>query len=176
VTSVAFSSDNKYVVSGSRDKTVRIWNVETGLQKGTEFTGHPDWVTSVAFSSDSKYVVSGSDDKTVRIWDMEAGQEIDTEPQGHFQSPLPPSTKYSISTDGTAIRLYSPPDSNSSLLIDGWYYVHGHRYLWIPPLYREAIANSQFRCLPFNAEHPTLFINLEKFVHGPNWTSIMTLV
>ncbi|TFK70100.1 hypothetical protein BDN72DRAFT_767045, partial [Pluteus cervinus] len=156
-------------------KTVRIWDVETGLQKGTKFTGHPDSVFSVAFSSDNKYVVSGSDDNTVRIWDIEAGQEIDTEPQGHFQSPLPPSTKYSISTGGTAIRLYSPPHSNSSLLIDGWYYVDGHRYLWIPPLYREAIAISQYRCFPFNAKIPTLFVNLDKFVHGPNWTSIMTL-
>jgi WD40 repeat protein len=74
VTSVAFSQDGKRVVSGSDDKTVQIWNVETGEQE-KKMEGHSDYVRSVAFSHDGKRVVSGSDDKTVKIWNVQTGEE-----------------------------------------------------------------------------------------------------
>ena len=80
VSSVAFSSDGKYVVSASRDKTVRLWDVAGG-QEVKKMEGHTDAVTSVAFSSDGKYVVSASWDKTVRLWDVAGGQEVKME--GH---------------------------------------------------------------------------------------------
>ncbi|TFK70083.1 WD40 repeat-like protein, partial [Pluteus cervinus] len=79
VFSVAFSSDNRYVVSGSADNTVTIWDVETGQQRA-KFQGHTNRVTSTAFSSDDKYVASGSYDNTVRIWGVETGQ-----PKAEFQ-------------------------------------------------------------------------------------------
>jgi WD40 repeat protein len=59
VMSVAFSQDGSRVVSGSGDKTVRIWNVTTG-EVEAELKGHTDWVRSVAFSQDGSQVVSGS--------------------------------------------------------------------------------------------------------------------
>ena len=59
VKSVAVSGDGKRVVSGSGDKTVRVWDVETGeCLKVME--GHTNWVFSVAVSGDGKRVVSGS--------------------------------------------------------------------------------------------------------------------
>ena len=69
--SVAFSTDGKQVVSGSMDKTVRIWDAESGKTITGPFEGHTDGVVSVAFSPDGNQVVSGSWDKTVRIWDTE---------------------------------------------------------------------------------------------------------
>ncbi|KIM21677.1 hypothetical protein M408DRAFT_44464, partial [Serendipita vermifera MAFF 305830] len=71
IQSVAFSPDGRRVVSGSWDKTVRIWDAETGDLVTQPFQGHKDWVTSVAFSPDGRRVVSGSNDRTVRIWDAE---------------------------------------------------------------------------------------------------------
>ena len=68
VTSVSFSPNNQYVVSGSGDRTVRIWSVESGecvTRKTLE--GHTDKVHGVSFSPNNQYVVSGSWDKTVRI-------------------------------------------------------------------------------------------------------------
>ena len=53
VVSVAFSHDDSRVVSGSYDKTVRIWNATTG-EVEAELKGHTDWVMSVAFSQDGK--------------------------------------------------------------------------------------------------------------------------
>ncbi|KAJ7024136.1 WD40-repeat-containing domain protein [Mycena alexandri] len=75
VNSVAFSPDGLHVVSGSEDKTVRIWDTTTGTEV-TKMEGHSDGVTSVAFSPDGTHVVSGSGDKTIRIWDAITGTEL----------------------------------------------------------------------------------------------------
>jgi uncharacterized delta-60 repeat protein len=74
VRSVAFSPDGKYVVSGSFDKTARVWEAETG--KEIARMTHEDGVNSVAFSPDGKYVVSGSADRTARVWEAATGQEV----------------------------------------------------------------------------------------------------
>jgi WD40 repeat protein len=67
VTSVAFSPDGQYIVSGGYDGTVRIWDLE-GNSIGEPLKGHEKVVTSVAFSSNGQFIFSGSDDGTVRIW------------------------------------------------------------------------------------------------------------
>ena len=85
VTSVAFSVDSKYIVSGSWDRTVRLWDAVTGAEV-KKMEGHSDRVTSVAFSVDSKYIVSGSFDSTVRLWD--AFTEIDCDSAAaHIETP-----------------------------------------------------------------------------------------
>ncbi|KIJ08715.1 hypothetical protein PAXINDRAFT_43060, partial [Paxillus involutus ATCC 200175] len=65
--------DGKMIVSGSADKTIRIWNGESG-EKMHVFEGHEEHVNSVEFSQDSSRVVSGSDDRTVRVWLVETGK------------------------------------------------------------------------------------------------------
>ena len=60
--------DSKYIVSGSEDRTVRLWDAVTGAEV-KKMEGHSSGVASVAFSVDSKYIVSGSWDSTVRLWD-----------------------------------------------------------------------------------------------------------
>ncbi|MCA2700410.1 MAG: hypothetical protein IM500_08185 [Microcystis sp. M179S2] len=77
VTSVNFSPDGKTLVSGSWDKTIKLWNVETGQEIRT-LKGHDNWVNSVNFSPDGKTLVSGSADKTIKLWNVETGQEIRT--------------------------------------------------------------------------------------------------
>jgi WD40 repeat protein len=70
VESVAFSPDDKYLASGSKDKTVKLWSVES-QKEITTLQGHSSSVKSVAFSPDGKYLASGSDDKTVKLWSVE---------------------------------------------------------------------------------------------------------
>jgi WD40 repeat protein len=60
----------KKIVSGSRDKTIRIWNTETNLQEAV-LKGHTLYVSSVCISQDGKKIVSGSWDKTIRLWNTE---------------------------------------------------------------------------------------------------------
>ncbi|KAK1064327.1 hypothetical protein LTR74_008804 [Friedmanniomyces endolithicus] len=69
---VAFLLDGMTVVSGSRDMTVRLWDIETGEEK-QKLRGHTDVVLCVAVSSDSRTVASGSWDQTVRLWDARTG-------------------------------------------------------------------------------------------------------
>ena len=70
---MSFSPDGKILASGSWDKTLHLYDAQTGeLQK--TFTGHADWVLSVVFSPDGKMLASGSQDQTVRVWDVETGE------------------------------------------------------------------------------------------------------
>ncbi|KAK6706721.1 hypothetical protein SNK05_010600 [Fusarium graminearum] len=73
VSSVVFSHDLKKVASGSWDKTIRIWDAETGECERV-LEGHSNFINSVVFSYDSKKVASGSDDNTIRIWNAETGE------------------------------------------------------------------------------------------------------
>ncbi len=72
---VAFSPDGKRIVSGSGDRTLRLWDAQTG-QELFPLKGHTDRVSSVAFSPDGKRIVSGSGDRTLRVWDAQTGQEL----------------------------------------------------------------------------------------------------
>ena len=52
VTCAVYSPDGNYIVSGSEDKTIRIWNAATGQCVAGPFQGHTDYITSVAYSPD----------------------------------------------------------------------------------------------------------------------------
>jgi len=75
VTSVVFSSNGKYLVSGSGDKTVKVYQTD-GFKEIVTLTGHSNYVYSVAFSPDGRYLASGSYDKTVKIYQTDGFKEI----------------------------------------------------------------------------------------------------
>ncbi|KAK1139415.1 hypothetical protein N8T08_000778 [Aspergillus melleus] len=77
VCSVAFSSDGQKIVSGSDDKTIKLWDAQTGEELRT-LEGHSYSVCSVAFSLDRQKIVSGSYDKTIKLWDAQTGNELRT--------------------------------------------------------------------------------------------------
>jgi WD40 repeat protein/predicted Ser/Thr protein kinase len=74
---IAISPDGKRIVSGSIDRTIKIWDAVTGVDVMT-LRGHLDTVNSVVFSPDGRRIVSGSWDKTIKIWDAESGAEVMT--------------------------------------------------------------------------------------------------
>lgn len=79
---------NDFIVSGSGDRKVRLWDARSGQCKkifGSESGGPSDGVTSVALSPDGRLLAAGSLDKVVRIWDTETAQLLDRL-EGHSDS------------------------------------------------------------------------------------------
>lgn len=75
---------SSFVVTGSRDKTIRIWESQTGQCLKT-LTGHDNWIRALVFHPTGKFLLSASDDKTIRIWDMSTGRCTKTiEAHSHF--------------------------------------------------------------------------------------------
>jgi serine/threonine protein kinase/WD40 repeat protein len=64
------SPDERYIASCSADRTIRMWDAETGRFLYA-LEGHADQVTSAAFHPDGRHLVSGSLDGTVRLWDLQ---------------------------------------------------------------------------------------------------------
>ena len=69
--------DGQKVVSASSDKTLKLWDLASGVEIFT-FTGHTDYVTAVAITPDGQTIISGSVDKTLKLWNLASGTELCT--------------------------------------------------------------------------------------------------
>ena len=69
VLSVAFSADNRQIVSGSRDKTIKLWNTLAQCKYTIQEEGHTDWVSCVRFSpnNNNPVIVSCGWDRMVKV-------------------------------------------------------------------------------------------------------------
>ena len=97
VESIVFSPDGQSLASGSRDKTVKYWDLSPILvqvaddsseiqsessrpareiQRTANFVGHVDSVVAVAVSHDGQWIISGSQDREIRIWDLKSGESL----------------------------------------------------------------------------------------------------
>ena len=75
VLSVVISPDGRHAASGSHDRTVKVWALDTGACIQT-LEGHTREVNAIVFSSDGNYILSGGSDQAIRLWEASAGKLI----------------------------------------------------------------------------------------------------
>ena len=68
ITGCAVSPDNLSFVSSSFDKTLKIWDVQSGNELAT-LIGHTEPVNSCTYSPCGNYIISSGDDMSIKIWD-----------------------------------------------------------------------------------------------------------
>jgi U3 small nucleolar RNA-associated protein 15 len=103
-----FSNDSKSVISGSDDKTLRVWDVSTS-DSLNEFSDHTDYIRAGLVSAENpNLIVSGSYDQTVKLWDMRSNSCVMTMNHG---APVEDVLMYPgggaiVSAGGTSIKVW----------------------------------------------------------------------
>ena len=87
INALAFSPDGKHLLSGSDDKTAKLWDIATGREIRT-FGGHESQVLAVAFSPDGKTIATGSWDHTLIVRDARTGQALHVLNEGSWVQAL----------------------------------------------------------------------------------------
>merc|ERR1712071_570929 len=101
------SADNRQIVSGSRDRTIKLWNTLGDCKYTITDKGHTEWVSCVRFSPNPQnpVIVSAGWDKMVKVWEL-ATCRIQTDHIGHTgyinPSPSPPTAPFAHPAARTA--------------------------------------------------------------------------
>ena len=81
--------NNKYIIIGVADYSIRIYDLETKLLVHTFENAHNDWVMGLCVSSDSRVVVSCSPDKSIIKWDLFTMKRLQILPEAHLGKSCP---------------------------------------------------------------------------------------
>ncbi|KAF8505078.1 hypothetical protein BU17DRAFT_58057 [Hysterangium stoloniferum] len=140
VSCVAISPDGKFIVSGSGDHTLRLWDSATGCSIHGPLEGHTQRVSCVAISPDGKFIVSGSYDNTLRLWDSATGCSINDQLEDSF-----------------------------SMDQEGWISRHpGSVLFWVPPQHQTTLLRPSNRAVISRMGKAT-HLNFIHFVLGVHW-------
>ncbi|KAG8721356.1 hypothetical protein FRC09_008018 [Ceratobasidium sp. 395] len=204
VHSVAFPANGKYIVSCSSDSTARIWDASTGdMTRVLQQPSPQTELWAVAVAQDTRYVVSGSDDGRLIFWDMNSDDDTAKVLHGHSNLiesiALSPDGLRVVSSadDGTlriwdAQKVWAAEDSLSLLddidglttlemrelarhaSSDGWVRSSkGELLMWLPAVHRD--VDESLMCTTSNGVVARSTVDLTRFVHGSNWTSVIAM-
>ena len=193
VISLRYSPNGYRVVTGSSDKTIRIWDAESGAVVGEPLSGHNGAVLSVAYSPDGQRIISGSDDRTIRIWDAETGAAVGEPLEGHAYTIQ--STAYSPDgqniASGSHDRTVHVRDAFHHLSIqpsscnlmragfcakpgrDGWVRDSKGCFLyWVPQDCRRGLHSPALLTIPLTSPHRSVSLDFDDIAFGTSWTQI----
>jgi guanine nucleotide-binding protein subunit beta-2-like 1 protein len=99
------SSDGQFALSGSWDKTLRLWDLNAGVTT-RRFVGHTKDVLSVAFSADNRQIVSAARDNTIKLWNTLGVCKYTISEENH--------------TEWVSCVRFSPNTGNPIIVSAGW--------------------------------------------------------
>lgn len=110
------SSDGAYALSASWDRTLRLWELQTGATT-RRFVGHTGDVLSVSFSADNRQIVSGARDRTIKLWNTLGDCKYTITEKGHM--------------DWVSCVRFSPNPTNPVIVSAGWDKLVKVRLAWV---------------------------------------------
>ena len=145
VLSVAYSPNGQHIISGSSDKTIQIWNAETGSAVSKLLEVHTRPVGSVVYSPDEQYIISGSSDRAIHSWDL---------------FPQIPSCL-------TSYVEAEWPDQ------EGWVRdPSGGLLYWVPHDCRAGLHSPALLTIPLSSPVRSVSLHFDEFAFGKSWTQI----
>lgn len=122
VKALAFTPDGSRLVSGSWDRTLRVWNLALKKEERV-FSGHKDYVLSVCISPDGRLAASGSRDGEVKVWEIDTGRErlaITAYRGAAWSLCFTPDGRYLVCGRGDgSVRVWNAADGKEKMSLDG---------------------------------------------------------
>jgi WD40 repeat protein len=121
VTALALSPDDRYVLSGASDGTVKIWHMQR-IPGAKREGGHTQWVNTVVFSPGDAGVISGSDDGWLKRWDLHSGTELQSV-RAHegwvLGMAFTPDGRLMTASADTTLKLWEPTELEELAVLRG---------------------------------------------------------
>ena len=124
VASADVSPDGRFVVTGSWDRSAKLWDATTGRAIRKLEGGHAGYINSAEFSADGRELLTASDDGTARIWDVQTGQPTAAIFRGHTARVLsatysPDGSRLLTTSSDKSARIWDRATGQSTTTLQG---------------------------------------------------------
>jgi WD40 repeat protein len=148
INSLVITPDGRYLVSGSFDGSLKIWDLESGRLVKT-LHNHASSVNAIGITRDGKHAVSVSDDRTLKVWELETGQ-LSKSWQSHIDcvravAVTPDGRKVISGSDDRTLKVWDLETSEELLVLQG--HISWVRAVAITPDGRRVVSGSEDRTL-----------------------------